>query len=81
MKTAIALVLALTIAAMAKKDLQPVNVNSSPADSLSAHLPGVGPAIAERIVQGRPYQSCKDLDAVKGLGASKLAKICPLARF
>ena len=85
MKTSIILILSLSLATMAaKKDLLAVNVNTSPADSLSAHLPGVGAAIAARIVAGRidsAYATCSDLVRVKGIGAAKLAKICPLARF
>ena len=80
------LVLVLSIASLAaKKEPAAVNVNTSPADSLSAHLPGVGEAIAYRIVEGRAdsaYSTCADLAArVKGIGAAKIAKICPLAKF
>ena len=85
MKTLI-LVLSLALASMAaKKELAGVNVNTAPADSLSAHLPGVGAAIARRIVEARAdsaYSTCADLAArVRGIGAAKLAKICPLVNF
>ena len=81
MKTLATIVLALALTTFAKKDLQKVEINKSALDTISAHLPGVGPAIAERIVQGRPYRTCADLDAVKGIGKAKLAKICPLLIF
>jgi competence protein ComEA len=82
MKTLLILALSLSTAALAKKDLEKVAVNSVPADSLAAHLPGVGPAIAQRIVEGRPYKTCQDLsDNVSGIGAKKLDKICPLLTF
>lgn len=82
MKTIASLVLALSIAALAKKDLAAVNINSAPADSLVAHLPEVGPTIAARIVAARPYAKCDDLtENVKGIGAAKIAKICPLLTF
>lgn len=59
-----------------------ININKSPADTLATYLPGVGPAIAERIVQGRPYSKCSDLsETVKGIGKKKIAKICPLLAF
>ena len=75
-------VLTLSSLTLAKKDLQKVDVNQAPADSLAAHLPGVGPAIAQRIVEGRPYTTCQDLsDNVSGIGAKKIAKICPLLTF
>ena len=84
MRYMIALVLALlsTLAAAGSKDLAKVNVNSAPSDSLSAHLPGVGPAIAERIVSGRPYKTCEDLSStVSGIGVKKIAKLCPYLEF
>jgi len=75
-------VLALSSLALAKKDLARVDVNHAPADSLAAHLPGVGPAIAQRIVEGRPYKTCQDLSStVSGIGTKKLDKICPLITF
>ncbi len=49
-----------------------VNVNTADAEALQT-LPGVGPAIAESIIAGRPYQSLDDLQQVKGLGAAKVA--------
>jgi len=82
MKTLLILALSLSTLALAKKDLEKVAVNSVPADSLAAHLPGVGPAIAQRIVEGRPYKTCQDLSStVSGIGAKKLDKICPLLTF
>jgi len=82
MKTLLILALFLSTAALAKKDLEKVSMNSAPADSLAAHLPGVGPAIAQRIVEGRPYKTCQDLSStVSGIGAKKLDKICPLLTF
>jgi DNA uptake protein ComE-like DNA-binding protein len=41
-------------------------------------LPHVGPVLARRIVEGRPYRSLADLDRVKGIGAKTLAKLRPL---
>jgi competence protein ComEA len=82
MKTLLILALSLSTLALAKKDLQKVDVNHAPADSLAAHLPGVGPAIAQRIVEGRPYKTCQDLSStVSGIGTKKLGKICPLLTF
>ena len=77
------LVLSLSILSTAgTKSLATVNVNTAPADSLAAHLPGVGPAIAERIVANRPYAKCADLTTtVPGIGAKKIAKICPRLTF
>lgn len=84
MKIVAALVLALSLSAMAKTPTI-TNVNTAPADSLAVHLPGVGPAIADRIVEERKagkFSDCADLESrVKGLGDKKMAKLCPFAQF
>jgi competence protein ComEA len=51
-----------------------VDVNSADAKTLEA-LPGIGPALAQRIIQGRPYRNLADLDKVKGLGKSKIGDL------
>jgi competence protein ComEA len=74
--------LSLLVRAVNGKDLAAVNVNTAPADSMALHLPGVGPAVAQRVVENRPYKSCDDLkNTVPGIGEKKIAKICPLVRF
>lgn len=42
-------------------------------------LPGIGPALARRIVEGRPFRSLADVDRVRGIGPAKLRAIAPLA--
>lgn len=58
----------------------PVSLNQADQSELEA-LPGVGPALAERITRYRatygPFQRIEDLDNVKGVGPSTLAKIAP----
>lgn len=49
-----------------------IDVNSASADELEA-LPGIGPTLARRIVEARPYQSVADLDRVPGVGVARLA--------
>ena len=44
-------------------------------------LPGVGPQLAGRIVEGRPYQSAEDLRQVPGVGESVLENIKPFLTF
>lgn len=52
-------------------DAELLDVNLATADELS-QLPGVGEALAVRIVAGRPYKQVDDLRRVSGLGASTL---------
>lgn len=53
-----------------------VSVNSASATLLDT-LPGVGPATAERIIEGRPYSKLEDLLDVKGIGEKTLEKLRP----
>jgi competence protein ComEA len=41
-------------------------------------LPGIGPVIARRIIEGRPYGSVEELEPVKGIGKKRLEEIRPL---
>lgn len=45
------------------------------------HLPGIGPALAERILADRaengPFRNLDDLGRIRGIGAVKLADIAP----
>ena len=54
-----------------------VDINTADQKALES-LPGVGPATAKAIIQGRPYKNVDDLANVKGVGKSKLEKIKPL---
>lgn len=57
----------------------PLDVNREPASGLEA-LPGVGPALARKIVQGRPYASLADLERVRGIGPKKRGALAPFLR-
>lgn len=60
-----------------------ININRATLDELTL-LPGVGPALAERIVDYRKkngaFGSVDDLDKVKGIGPKKLEKLRGFAR-
>lgn len=62
----------------------PLDPNTCPADSL-VRLPGVGPAIAGRIVAARAegvhFACARDLQAIKGIGARTVARIEPYLTF
>ncbi len=51
-----------------------VNLNTATLEELDT-LPGVGPATAQKIVEGRPYGSIEDLVRVKGIGEATLEKL------
>ncbi len=48
-----------------------VNLNTASVAELET-LPGVGPARAREIIEGRPYKSVDDLEKIKGLGKARL---------
>ena len=53
---------------------KPVNLNTATADELDT-LPGVGPATARLIIEGRPYGAIEDLMRVKGIGQATFDKL------
>lgn len=55
----------------------PIDVNRAPAERLVA-LPGVGPVLAARIAEARPFATVDDLRRVRGLGAARLDRLRPL---
>jgi hypothetical protein len=55
---------------------EPLDVNRAPASEL-ARLPGVGPALAARIVAGRPFADVGELRRVKGVRRPTLERLRP----
>jgi competence protein ComEA len=54
-----------------------VDINKASAAELE-ELPGIGPALAKGIIEGRPYASVEDLARVKGIGESKIEDLTDL---
>jgi DNA uptake protein ComE-like DNA-binding protein len=57
-----------------KSSRGPINIDTATQAELET-LPGVGPVIARRIVEGRPYRSVDDFGRVKGLGKKRMEEI------
>lgn len=56
-----------------------ININTATQTQLES-LPGVGPVIAERIIQHRPYTSVFDIQRVPGIGKKRYEQIIDLIR-
>jgi competence ComEA-like helix-hairpin-helix protein len=65
---------------MTPKDIPVLNPNTADDKDLQ-QLPGVGPQLASRIVDGRPYQNVEELREVPGLGESVLEDIKSFLTF
>lgn len=51
-----------------------IDLNNAAKETIET-LPGVGPKLAQAIIEGRPYRVIDDLDRVKGIGPAKLEQI------
>ena len=53
---------------------QQIDINSATLEQLD-QMTGIGPVMAQRIIDARPFSSVDDLLKVKGIGAKTLQKI------
>ncbi len=73
----VALVLCLALNTSAVEAQTKVNINEAPAELLQT-LPGIGPALAERIIEYReqtPFESIEDIKKVSGIGDATFEKM------
>jgi competence protein ComEA len=54
----------------------PIDINTASEPELQ-RLPGIGPAMAKRIMEARPFTSVDDLDRVRGIGPATMDKLRP----
>lgn len=53
-----------------------VNINKASVDDLTL-IPEVGPSLAKKIVNGRPYNTISELTKVDGIGVKNFSEIEP----
>lgn len=59
-----------------------LKINPNTADEIALQqLPGIGPSLAKRIVDSRPYSTLDDLENIRGIGESVLKRIGPMVVF
>ncbi len=56
-----------------------VNINTASQEELES-IPGIGPAVASQIIEGRPYSKVEDLEKVYGLGHNLVESLRPYVK-
>ena len=76
MKYLILFLMMASFVSVASADCQnnQININSASSNELEK-LNGIGPVYAERIIEGRPFESVEDLVRINGIGEKTLKKI------
>ncbi len=58
----------------------PLNINAANPEEL-VRLPGIGPALAERILRARPFEEPSELLGIRGIGPQTLSRLEPYLLF
>ena len=73
---AVVALLWISCATLSQLEAKPIDINTASRSQLET-LPGIGPAVAQRIIEGRPYHNVKGLLNVKGIDMQRLKDIEP----
>lgn len=57
-----------------------VNINTATQDELQT-IPGIGPALAQQIIAGRPYTRIENLARIQGIGPNTVESIRPYVKM
>ena len=63
-------------ATLSQLEAKRIDINTASRAQLET-LPGIGPAVAQRIIEGRPYHNVKGLLNIKGIDLQRLKDIEP----
>ena len=66
----------ISCATLSQLEAKRIDINSASRAQLET-LPGIGPAVAQRIIEGRPYHNVKGLLNIKGIDMQRLKDIEP----
>ncbi len=65
---------------MKKPAIIKIDINTSSADDLTT-VKGIGPGLAQKIINGRPYQTLDDLVKISGISDARLESLRPYLKI